>query len=60
VKKLNEEIAKALKNPAVAEKLTAQGMEIVGSSPQEMDKFLTGEIDRWAKVVKDNRIKAGD
>jgi tripartite-type tricarboxylate transporter receptor subunit TctC len=60
LKKLNEEIAKALKNPAVAEKLTAQGMEIVGSSPQEMDKFLNGEIERWAKVVKDNKIRAGD
>jgi tripartite-type tricarboxylate transporter receptor subunit TctC len=60
MKRLNEELAKALKNPAVAEKLSAQGMEIVGSSPEDMDKFLKAEIDRWAKVVKDNKIKAGD
>jgi tripartite-type tricarboxylate transporter receptor subunit TctC len=60
VKRLHDEIAKALKNPAVAEKLTAQGMDIVGGSPEEMDKFLKTEIDRWAKVVKDNKIKAGD
>jgi tripartite-type tricarboxylate transporter receptor subunit TctC len=60
LKRLNEELAKALKNPSVAEKLSAQGMEIVGSSPEEMDRFLKGEIDRWAKVVKDNKIKAGD
>jgi tripartite-type tricarboxylate transporter receptor subunit TctC len=49
-----------LKNPAVAEKLTAQGMDIVGGSPEEMDRFLKSEIGRWAKVVKDNRIQAGD
>ncbi len=60
VKKLNEEIAKALKLPAVAEKLTAQGMDIVGSSPEEADRFVKGEIERWARVVKDNKIKAGD
>ncbi len=60
VKRLNEEIAKALKSPAVAQSLTAQGMDIVGSSPEEADKFVKGEIERWAKVVKDNKIRAGD
>jgi tripartite-type tricarboxylate transporter receptor subunit TctC len=59
-KKLVEELQKALKVPAIAEKLQAQGMEIVGSGPEEAQKFLKGEIDRWAKVVKDNKIKAGD
>ena len=60
VKRMHDELAKALKVPAVAEKLSAQGMEIVGGSPEEMDRFLKGEIERWAKVVKDNKIKAGD
>ena len=60
VKRMHEELAKALKVPAVAEKLTAQGMEIVGGPPEELDRFLKAEIERWAKVVKDNRIKAGD
>jgi tripartite-type tricarboxylate transporter receptor subunit TctC len=58
--KLVEELQKALKVPAIAEKLQAQGMEIVGSGPEDSARFLKGEIDRWAKVVKDNRIKAGD
>jgi tripartite-type tricarboxylate transporter receptor subunit TctC len=60
IKRLYDELAKVLKNPAVAEKLTAQGMDIVGGSPEEMDRFLKSEIERWAKVVKDNRIQAGD
>jgi tripartite-type tricarboxylate transporter receptor subunit TctC len=60
VKRMNEELAKALKNPAVAEKLTAQGMDISGGSPEELDKFLRAEITRWAAVVKKNGIRAGD
>jgi tripartite-type tricarboxylate transporter receptor subunit TctC len=60
IKRINEELNKALKNPAVSEKLTAQGMDIVGGPPATMDKFLKTEIARWAKVVADNKIKAGD
>ena len=60
IKRMHDELSKALKNPSVAEKLTAQGMDILGGTPEEMDKFLKGEIARWAKVVKDNKIKAGD
>jgi tripartite-type tricarboxylate transporter receptor subunit TctC len=60
VKRMHEELSRALKQPAVAQKLTEQGMEIVGGGPEELDRFVRGEIARWAAVVKDNRIKAGD
>ena len=60
LKRLNEELSKALKNPVVAEKLTSQGMDIVGGGPEELDKFLRAEISRWAAVVKMNNIRAGD
>lgn len=60
VQKMHAELAKALKVPAVAERLTGQGMTIVGAGPAELDRFVRSEIDRWAKVVADNKIKAGD
>lgn len=60
IAKLNEELAKALKAPEVAEKLSAQGMEIVGSKPEALQSLVQSEISRWAKVVKDNKIKAGE
>lgn len=60
VKRIHEELAKALKQPAVAEKLTAQGMDVIGGPPEEFDRFLRAEIERWAKVVKANNIRAGD
>ena len=58
--RMHAELVKVLKTPAAAERLTAQGMDIVASSPGEFAKFLNGEIERWGKVVRDNKIKAGD
>jgi len=60
VERMHEEVAKALKTPSVADKLTQQGMDIVGGGPRELDKFLRAEIDRWAEVVRAGKIKAGD
>jgi tripartite-type tricarboxylate transporter receptor subunit TctC len=33
------------------------GMEIIGASPSDTQKFLLGEMRRWGKVVKDHGIK---
>jgi tripartite-type tricarboxylate transporter receptor subunit TctC len=60
LKKMYDELSKALKNPGVAQKLTDQGIEISGGGPEELDKFVRGEMARWAVVVKENNIRAGD
>ena len=60
ITRLNDELVKALKTADVAEKLSAQGMDIVGSKPDALQSFLQLEMARWAKVVKDNKIKAGE
>jgi tripartite-type tricarboxylate transporter receptor subunit TctC len=57
---MNDALAKVLADPAVREKLTLQGMEIAASKPAELAKFVDVEVDRWAKVIKDNKIKAGE
>jgi tripartite-type tricarboxylate transporter receptor subunit TctC len=58
--RMRDELAKALRDPAVSEKLSGQGMEIRGGGPEDLDRFLRAEIARWAKVVKDGNVKAGD
>ncbi len=60
LKQMVAELQKALQTPAVREKLTAQGMDIAGGGPEEIDRFLRGEMARWSQVVRDNRITAGD
>jgi tripartite-type tricarboxylate transporter receptor subunit TctC len=56
IKRMNEEVAKALKNPEIAKKLSAQGINIVSSTPEAASAFINKQIDVWAKVVKDNGI----
>ena len=58
--KMHAELVKALAQPAVRDKLTQQGMEIVASTPEVLAKFVNGEMERWGKVVRDNKIKAGE
>jgi len=60
LKRMNEELNKALKDPKVAQSLTDQGIELVGGPPEELDRFVRAEIAKWAAVVKENGIKAGD
>lgn len=60
LQKMYEELAKALKDPKVAKQLSDQGIDIVGGGPAELDKWVRGEMAKWAVVVKENNIKAGD
>lgn len=58
VKRMNEELNKVLKNPDVAKKLDAQGIDIAGGSVDQASAFIERQVTTWAKVVKDNNIKA--
>jgi tripartite-type tricarboxylate transporter receptor subunit TctC len=58
LKRMNEEVNKALKNPEIAKKLDAQGIDIVGGSAEVARAHISKQMDIWAKVVKDNGIKA--
>jgi len=57
IKRMNEEINKALKNPELAKRLDAQGIDVSGGSPEAARVFIDKQMDIWAKVVKDNNIK---
>lgn len=58
VRRMNEEINKALKVPEIAAKLAAQGMAVAGGPPDAARTFIDKQIDTWAQVVRDNNIKA--
>jgi len=52
VNRLQQESAKAMNNPAVKEKLLAQGAIPGGNTPAEFSKMIAAEIKKWAQVVK--------
>jgi len=60
VTKLNRDLVKALKMPAVNDKLVGDGILPVGSTPDEFGKLLAAEAAHWAKFVKDTGIKLSD
>jgi tripartite-type tricarboxylate transporter receptor subunit TctC len=57
VKRLNAEINKAMQDPEVRDRLGSQGVDFVGGTPEEADKFLRSEIERWARVAKTTGMK---
>jgi len=58
VSRLQREIAKVLRSPDVGEKLTAQGLDLVGSTPDAFAAVIKSEIMKWAKVVKASGARA--
>ncbi len=49
---------KVVSEPAVKEKLIAQGAEAVGSTPAQLGAIVKTELVKWKKVTKDAAIKA--
>lgn len=58
VKRMNEVLNTILKSPEVAKRMDAQGIDVVGGTPESARVFIEKQIDIWGKVVKDNNIKA--
>ncbi|MFT4266195.1 MAG: tripartite tricarboxylate transporter substrate binding protein [Xenophilus sp.] len=56
IDRLNQAFLKALKDPAVLEKLRVQGTEPLGSTPAEYGAYIEKETARWASVVKSTGV----
>ena len=58
VTRLQQEAAAALKKPDVIEWMKQNGLDPVGSSPEEHATHIRSEIAKWAKAVRDAKIAA--
>ena len=52
VTQLHRDIVRALRLPEVQDRLAAQGVEVVGSTPAEFAQFIRGEIPKWARAAR--------
>jgi tripartite-type tricarboxylate transporter receptor subunit TctC len=52
VNRINSETIKALAHPSVRDRLTEQGVETLGSTPEEFAAFIRSEIVKWERAVK--------
>jgi tripartite-type tricarboxylate transporter receptor subunit TctC len=56
VRRFNEAVTKALRTPEVAQKLSAQGIDITAGGPEVFKPFVEKQVTTWARFIKDNNI----
>ena len=57
VQRLHGVLVKALQSPDVRERLSTQGAEPVGNTPEQFTAQMKADLVKWAKVVKAANIK---
>jgi tripartite-type tricarboxylate transporter receptor subunit TctC len=60
ISRMNEAMAKALREPVVQQGLSEQGVIYRLSTPEAFGTFIEDEIARWAAVIKENKVVASD
>ncbi len=57
IAKLNDAVSRALREPDMRDKITSQGNEVGGGTPQEFAALIASESDKWGRVVREAKIK---
>jgi len=57
VNKIYGDVVGVLSQPDVRHRLDELGMEVVGDTPQEFDRFMRADIAKWAQVIKSVGLK---
>ena len=57
VKRLHDELLRALALPDVRQRIAADGAEAVGSGSAEFREFMAKDLAKWAKLVKESGAK---
>lgn len=57
VKRMHAEFVKILQQPEVKEKILAQGLEVVGSTPEALADLIVKDAAKYQKIVKEIGLK---
>ncbi|MGE5523117.1 MAG: tripartite tricarboxylate transporter substrate binding protein [Rhodospirillaceae bacterium] len=57
IHKVNADVIKAIRLPDAKEKLSGQGFDIQGSTPEEFGNMIRGDIAKYTKVIRQAGIK---
>lgn len=58
IARLNAAARKAARSPDFAQRVEQEGLNVSAGDPAELDTYVRGEEARWARIVKENGIKA--
>jgi len=50
--KLTQEVRKAVADPRFSDRITAQGLEVFGSTSEEMQALMQSDTKKWVEVIK--------
>jgi tripartite-type tricarboxylate transporter receptor subunit TctC len=56
-RRMEETLGRILAEPETRAKVEAQGMAVLAAGSAEFDRFMEGEMERWARVVRENDIR---
>jgi tripartite-type tricarboxylate transporter receptor subunit TctC len=57
VERISKDMREALSAPDTRARLTAIGVDIRASTPDELARFHRAELDKWAKIIKESGAK---
>jgi tripartite-type tricarboxylate transporter receptor subunit TctC len=57
VAKLNSAIVKAVESPDLKARMEQLGAEPFVGTPEQFAEFFKGEVDKWARVVREGRLQ---
>lgn len=58
IRRLHAEFNKAIAAPEVKDRVLGQGFEIWTSTPEELDRILATDFEKYARVIRDGNIRA--
>src|SRR6266511_5084199 len=56
VARLNAEVVKVLELPEIKARFAEQGLETAGGTPAQLDQWIRAELERWGKVIREQKI----
>ena len=56
IKKLHAAIIESLQAPDVVQRLTADGSDIVGSTPEAFGAYISSDVAKWKKLIKEANL----
>jgi tripartite-type tricarboxylate transporter receptor subunit TctC len=57
VNRMSAEVNRAVQAPDVKQKLLQQGVESIGTTPEQFAKFMQSEIARYGRIIKESGAK---
>ena len=56
VARINAEASRILAQPDMKEQFAEQGLEAAGGTPEQLDRWIRAETERWGRVIREQKI----